>query len=363
MPTWNDFLSHKLGINKTKPLTILEVTLALASKNLNESLLSVAVDEETITAALLGSLKAHGGWAVDTIGEQESDIGLSWAHFPKSQSSQKFSEAATGADFSLVIRLDMENVLIGLFQAKFIERGKIDGAEVDCIDTYRRPRRPREKTGEKKGQQKVWRQSQLMTLVQNGSNILNNLKISNTGSSDFDLLTWLHYVCYRKPEYKTGTKSGLFCVSVSALEEPYKKEKQKHENNQGMGKNLVKLNGLPKLLFTELIDITNHQFNANKNDPSSKLPPELNEYYGWLKVEFSKLEELLPELITLVDMYIADDSSGGGGSVPTIESKLPPGSKPTWKLTVEKPSGPTPSSTPKPPPSSPSPSGNKMKIK
>lgn len=104
-----------------RPLGPIEAAVVNAVLTLEEVFGPERFDEETITAALLGSLAGGLPWVAPAVGSrapEESDI--AWGHVAKKGSSEQHAvaESTSGADFALTIRIAPDRVRLGLFQAK-----------------------------------------------------------------------------------------------------------------------------------------------------------------------------------------------------------------------------------------------------
>ncbi|MBK0025597.1 hypothetical protein IAE57_05460 [Stenotrophomonas sp. S48] len=74
------------------------------------------VDEEITTAALLGFFASNIAWTSALLADSEISP-LSWVHYSKHK-KDKTSEAYTGADFAIVLRLSKSRWRAAIFQAK-----------------------------------------------------------------------------------------------------------------------------------------------------------------------------------------------------------------------------------------------------
>ena len=104
-----------------RPLGPIEATVVNAVLTLEQVFSPDRFDEETITAALLGSLAGGLPWVVPAVGSRAPEgSDIAWGHFAKKGSSEKHMVAETnaGADFALTIRIAPDRVRLGLFQAK-----------------------------------------------------------------------------------------------------------------------------------------------------------------------------------------------------------------------------------------------------
>jgi hypothetical protein len=82
------------------------------------------IDEEITTAALLGAMASNIAWASALA--LKSDLPpFSWIHYSKHGKDEK-SEAYTGADFSLIFRMDNNKYRAAVFQAKRAQSEKLN---------------------------------------------------------------------------------------------------------------------------------------------------------------------------------------------------------------------------------------------
>ena len=104
-----------------RPLGPVEAIMINAVLTLEHVLSPDRFDEETITAAFLGSLAGGLPWVALAVGSRAPDGSeVAWGHFAKKASSVKhvIAESTSGADFALTIRIAPDRVRLGLFQAK-----------------------------------------------------------------------------------------------------------------------------------------------------------------------------------------------------------------------------------------------------
>lgn len=82
------------------------------------------MDEEITTAALLAFIASNIAWTSALLVDAQASP-LSWVHYSKHK-KDKTSEAFTGADFSLVLRLSSSHYRAAIFQAKRSESRKLN---------------------------------------------------------------------------------------------------------------------------------------------------------------------------------------------------------------------------------------------
>lgn len=116
-PTIYDWILSELDIfDRSPPTNYLSAALQIAVFHLLRSGISNDVDEESFTAALLGSFCEACQVCVAAM-PPASNSSLTWRRHSKS-SSGKLGESATGADFALIVRHSNSFARAAVFQAK-----------------------------------------------------------------------------------------------------------------------------------------------------------------------------------------------------------------------------------------------------
>ena len=303
-------LTEALGLSTTGRATAIQTVFALAVADLRRVFRPNRFDEESITSAFVGALASHATWvtaAFDSDPTTQSE--LYWAQYKKS-STKTFSEAKSGADFALVVRVSNNHALLSLFQAKIADDSR-------RIDIYRRPAIP-------KDQNKVWRSSQLVVLVKHSRMLLAKIRGVTLSSTTIGDLDWVHYLAYEN--------GALTCVPVSGLQGEHNDEvKNRYKRLSSHMVAMTEANTKP--LF-ELLDLSKIQWErSNSSQPMAFRPinlgaaairtfrieqPEHDHYEdaatlkGWLSLTYEEAEKMLPLLTPLMGVYVADETRSGG---------------------------------------------------
>lgn len=337
MNTWIDWLADELKTEAAYVLTPLQAALGLATRELRETFQPSRVDEETITSTFLGALKAHAFWTVKVIGTPEkSHNGISWSHFNKARASNPSSEAACGADFALIVRESENCALLSIFQAKIIGRKgpKSNPPRHYYINVYHRPNRPA--INKKTKKRPAWRDSQLVTLVETGRSILTKLGIGEPITAPFSELGWLHYLGY--------CNKTVRCIPISRLEAAYNAEKA--AGDKKLSSHEIALREVMPFRFTHHLDLSRLGRPMKQKRSTPRLASEFTRLDGWLAVDYSKLKGILPTLISLMDLYIADDTSDGWSPMNNL---LPDDTNMAWSHTTFTKQEPSEAPIPPPP--------------
>lgn len=250
------------------------------------------LDEETLTSCLFGGLAVALPLMVERYGSGvDKPQNVSWGPYNKAgRVSNDDSEAASGADFTLVLWESETRARIAVFQAKKGEWSKASSSW--SVNVHRKPRPP------------STRRPQLVMLAATGLRLTRELKreplcrdeairmLDNASSdsrkkqlSDF---RWIHYLAY--------LNSVPVCVSLGDLEaKTIDKEFASDANKQ----NLVEVS-TDWPVFYSLI-----QAGLSK-DPGK----------AWLPVDKDTLQLLLPDLLDLMPVYVAGDRGGGFENIP-----------------------------------------------
>lgn len=259
-------------------------------------------DEETLTAAMLGGFAATLPLIAQTLGSGSEGEALdcSWGSYRKTRASDDKSEAASGADFAIILWESPEVFRLAIFQAKKGElfpqerrRSQIiddPPKEAWWFDIHRRPNRP-DDLGKK------WRDAQLIVLEKTGQRFmgakrryeetLGNVALPEIGSNKISNkkapdLTWMHYLVYRDDR--------PVCVPVSEID----KEVFDQERGDSCKENYVEILPNDGDGFFDLLrgGVFNHA------------------HAGWLTIGAKEALPLLPDLLDLMPVYAGDDRSG-----------------------------------------------------
>ncbi len=273
------------------------------------------LDEETLTSAILGALSASFPLCAEIYGTTEERAEhpegkrFSWAQYKKSRTKvERASEAQRGADFALVYWKDERTMRLAVFQAKSGQTSKIEnpadtaGAENFKweLDVYRRP---------DKKDDGSWRESQLIRLARTGNMFLEAINHLDKGAplnkclESAQLITceakcnreqlslngcsWIHYISY--------FEAGTVTISIDNLSDQLAREIDKI--GERLKENPVEVTD--KLNPRSFLKMLCNCFSLEKNN-------------GWLEIDAALGELLLPDLVDLVPIFVADDGTGRG---------------------------------------------------
>jgi hypothetical protein len=223
-------------------------------------------DEETITAALMGSLAGGLPWVAPLVGTRSQEqTEISWGQFSKTRTSQTgaMAEPDYGADFALALRLGEDEVRVALFQAKRPPDGR--GTSIPIFKSI---------------QDRSERFAQFLTLRRAAYDLLRNTHKSRRVSD----LHWVHYVGYQG--------SGPVSVPMSTLTLHHK------------AANAGNMDLEPSLAAPfESLPLMNVFYAAVATPPG--------ECTGWITLSAQQARDELPLLQPLMPVFTADERGGG----------------------------------------------------
>lgn len=270
------------------------------------------LDEESLTAFMFGAVAIICDELIERYGSESVVEGRTCHLGPykkAARGSDPHGEAASGGDFALVFGEDPDWVRLAIFQAK---KGSSVKSESDewKIDVRRRPKDP-------------GRCAQLVALVNTGEqmaagNASTPEVLANAGKRLKDLssegrnmalskLSWIYYLGYRD---KQPVCVPLTQIPVEAFE---------HELTKEAGRNFISLEGRPT--FFDVINagltpgssqdtlLERRGQTVVESEPGADARPEAID--GWLRLPRTSLSKLLPALIDLMPIYVADDDGDG----------------------------------------------------
>ena len=198
-------LNDLVPTGETQRLNALMAAFQMACLEVSSNGLAGQVDEETMTGALLGAITATVPWCAQAFGDDASP-GCSWVRYRKN-GRQADTEAATGADFALVIRFPNGSARLAVFQAK---RPRNDGSTLSIhhlapalVDRNKEP--------------------QFLRLKHYGTKVMNEVMrvdktIATKRPASLSDLLWVHYIAYKS--------TSMPCYSVNqfiATDEAYRR--------------------------------------------------------------------------------------------------------------------------------------------
>jgi hypothetical protein len=332
MSVIKEWLEQKLAIGDVKKLTSVQIVFALATRELKRLLNPARFNEEPITSGLTGVLAAHATWVGAVLGDGPGDsVKLYWSHYSKSlnnadkkgTSDKVLSEAKSGADFALLVRLGEDDAYLSLFQAKKAKEVSTKSGAKDLeVDFYQRPTKPTDLDED-------WRSSQLVTLVEYAEILQKSVKKS---SAPIQLrhLSWVHYLIYRPMQPPV-------CLTLSKLGAQYRKEREAEKSNLRCSSNSILLSTYKRMIvgFLDHLDLSRITLPSTRSvapdptlspvgatvqavDPTQSAgataQPAIS-HKGWLRLTFKEAQNVLPELNELTsdtELHVADDTSSGG---------------------------------------------------
>ncbi|UXB18704.1 hypothetical protein K7566_13900 [Stenotrophomonas maltophilia] len=191
-PTIHDWILSELDIfERSPPANYLSAALQIAVFHLLRSGISNNVDEESFTAALLGSFCESCQVCVAGM-PPTSNSSLTWRRHNKS-SKGTLGESATGADFALIIRHSNDFARAAVFQAK---NGQSDVGSFTADHLSPATKHyPSEQ--------------QFVRLRRYCLRILADIKKLEEASLDLKNIGWAHYLIYEN--------SAVYCSPLSSL--------------------------------------------------------------------------------------------------------------------------------------------------
>jgi hypothetical protein len=255
-------------------MTVSDATLVFSTTRLQQVQHVHQLDEETITAALLGSLATAFPFCAEIIGnDADNPTTCYWSQFKKTKPSAdrpQDHEATSGADFALAIRVGDDDLRLALFQAK---RSKKGGDEIDVHQRVAQPREPG----------KDWRDAQIVALAKFGKNLMEHIGCQQHALED---LKWVHYVGYHQDVAR--------CLPLARLRDAYLVD----DVPRAVSKNMVSV--LPTdPTFLEVLLASMHY-------------ATLQHEAKWLRLTKKQAEDHLPDLIDLTTLYLLDETRGEG---------------------------------------------------
>lgn len=278
----------------------IEAAFLWALDGLEDFSRAALLDEESLTASFLGGLRVAVPAAAKQFGSGilEKTRRCSWAAFNKSgRATDERSEAASGADFGLVLWESETHARLCIFQAKKVKTG----GHGEAFDIHRSPPKP------------SVRRPQLVMLAATGLRCLKALEAAHMHPTSLDpgappiadrdviaefltdsssqarmdvikALDWIQYLVYRK--------DAPICVPLSEIPA----NAIDREFALGASKtNYVDI-GFGSGTLRELVL-------SGLSDANPKA--------GWPRVDRHTLETLLPDLLDLMQVYVASGRSGG----------------------------------------------------
>lgn len=258
-------------------MTVADATLIYAVTRLQQVQLVPELDEESITAALFGSLSAAFPFCVETIGnDKDVETDCYWSQFKKTKPSNnrpQDHESKSGADFALALRVGDDDLRVALFQAK---RGEVSN---NALNVHRRVGPPNGNVNSKD-----WRDAQIVTLVKRGIEIMD--LVSPGQVHEIEDLTWIHYLGY----YQGAAR----CIPLSRLRSAFEIDNVAAIVSSNMVNLRVSDPVFTKVLLSAVSQVT----------PSRKAQ--------WLTMTWDQATKNLPKLLPLTTLYFVDEGRGKG---------------------------------------------------
>lgn len=295
------------------------------------------MDEETVTTAFLGGVTSAFPLCSIVFGSGgPQPVECSWGQFSKSTgtTANQDSEAYRGADFALVVWLTEELARVAIFQAKKMDVRGLRYALADINDSddedaqessippieqlalvpngkvhlnvHRRP-------PQKGKPPEDWREAQMVRLIRMGREAIDAEQlrkdeekswleiaknfaqeknfVRDNGATVLSQLNWIHYVGY--------LDNDAICIPLSSIP---KKTLDKELRNDSFKVNAVEItNQTPGLRsFADLLI-------AGVKIDKSNFPPMDDDTPGWKLMHADVLQAILPELQSMMAVYMADE--------------------------------------------------------
>jgi len=309
------------------------------------------MDEETVTAAFLGGVTSAFPLCSLVFGSgSDQPVECSWGQFHKSAkgSSDEDSEAHRGADFALVVWLTNEYARVAVFQAKKMEMRGLRRALAEVLESdevppangvtpvetlppvpegkaylnvHRRPTRNEKHTEE-------WREAQMVRLVRTGHEVIEAAKlkaqddqqwaknardfaqkkdfVKDGGTSLLARLHWIHYLGYLDDE--------AICVPLSSMSKHVLDKELKNEsftvNAVEVKQGMQGVKPFVDLMVDGIASVS----------PSGELQDDVP---GWKLMHADIVKAILPDLQSMMAVYIADDRGTMG---PALRTEMSAGS-------------------------------------
>ncbi len=374
MPDFTPLLGDASPLTNVQPV---EAAFRAVLNRFRETGFFSRYDEETITGAFLGGLNTVFPFCAALFSSEEHVQRCCWGHFRKSVQGPGPSEAQAGADFALVVYQNKKIARVALFQAKKVDvddgpksLAQQTGSDAELLKTHRHVTpehlpsianlKPLEKVPKGRWLMDVhrrpsqpaegpWREAQLLKLAEFGkmaaqlvteraNKIImytDELKTSRPLTEErleilerfqscvalarrnpsFDEINWVHYLAYASGEVgidesadiseltdfsKMQTIQETVCVPLCALDKARWREIAKSKN--AFSHNWVDLSEVNCYRFMDIL-----REGVRRESPLGRPAA------GWLTVDNAVLSKLLPDLMDLTTVYIADDKDGRSG--------------------------------------------------
>ncbi|HET7237721.1 MAG TPA: hypothetical protein VFI76_01755, partial [Terrimicrobiaceae bacterium] len=195
------------------PLLAVELALNLSISAVIGGGLCGRTLEEATTGALIGAIASNIRWASELSGAELADR-CQWTLYSKSGKDLS-SEAWTGSDFSLILRLSSDRFRVATFQAKR-ESNKRGGFSLIQISPHRSGFRP---------------EPQLIRMLRHSGNYRQEASPAELISE----ASWVHFLIYRAGEMSHVSLSDMdeACRSVCEFDERVKQAELLFHRNTG----------------------------------------------------------------------------------------------------------------------------------
>lgn len=275
---WLEKVLDPNGKTSIKKMSAVEVAFRLVSKLASESGLATRIDEEAMTASLLGAMLATFPWSIFVVGMDQKD-NCFWARYRKGGRSLN-SESLTGADFALFLRRPGK-VRLAIFQAK-----RFEGERDPAINVHHIP-------GSAEG---AISKSQFISLKKHGEDVLK----AKTGVAFFKAINFVHYAGYKE--------DGIWCMPISLLDDVnswYESNKNKNEKDKD-----VEMTGNTKVTYSNRtwISFETVLLDGLKDDDSEH----------WIELDENVALPVFRELIPTMTVCEANDGKGGMRIFPKV---------------------------------------------
>ncbi len=236
------------------------------------------VHEEPTTGFLLGAFASLAPVCSQAF-EQSNDAGCSWQYFPKSGCGSH-TEAATGADFALIIEFESGPARLAIFQAKRVESDKTQSFDLHQVREISRTKN--DETATEPLELSPTSIPQFLRLVAHAKKTASSVRGARRHLSN---IHWTHYLVYAKERIRCVSLDNLVHVAKSYATTtppaPYKNPGVIHMNSSNARSffGLLTTGATPEITGAAL--------------------------KGWLEIQQTDIDPVRVSLLRFTDVYVA----------------------------------------------------------
>lgn len=282
---------HEEDSSPPAEITPLTIAFQHVVDKLSVKGMTAALYEETLTSFLFGGLVSSFPLIAEQYGHPESARTCSWKQFSKAKDSDPQSEAASGADFALVLWHSQDKARVAVFQAKrarYNKRKKRIEIDINQVPENAGDRRTQFAMLVATGQQfEIYRAGgKCMPTTELVVELEDLWPVPRAHLVSGDLLPlrirrihWIHYLAY----YDRGPK----CLAI-----------------KDVGLKAVDLE-FQRIRHPNWVDLSNSVGFVDL------LKAGIKDGAGWFTLNADQLKQLLPSLIHIAPVLVVDESGGG----------------------------------------------------